>query len=268
MPANTTEEGLVDGHLDDADILRHLDVEAPMPGVGDPEAHLRACSSCAARAELLRRRGVALARLLADTDANPASAAVPEPLLERARARARARRFTFGSWRAAAALFVAASLAAQPFVRRWAGAQWERMSGSTHPVAREALAVTPGITAPLTATGSVLTFQPLPGSFTIRFDAPPTSGSLTIARDGSSLASVERLHGANPELVVTAQSLRVRNAVGDTLHYRVRFPRGVVRVHVRTGDQSSVGDQVIDLSDRVEQVVFGLSGKHAARALP
>jgi len=270
MPSDILERVVADGHLEDADLLRHLDAEPALPQVVDAAAHLRGCGTCVARAEVLRRRRLALARLLADSDAEAAPLSVPKAILSRARARERARWYASPTLRAAAVLLVAGTLAAQPAVRRWAGAQWERATTLARPARRAPVSVAPLAPAPASAIGAVLSFEPASGPFIIRFDEPPAAGSLTIASDTGALATVERLGGDNPELLVTAHGLHVRNTAGDTLRYRVRLPRAMARVYVRSGDAPVASDRVVDLSEREQRIDFGPPPKanSALRTIP
>jgi hypothetical protein len=199
------------GHLSDAELLRILDGEPLLSPAQDMTSHLGTCAACAARADLLRGRRRRLATLLAGSDAPAPALPAADELLARARRRPSHAR---PALRAAAVLLVAGTLAAQPAVRRWVGAQWHRViGGAPTSVIPAAPAVAPSMLEG-GARGTVLAFEPGPGPFTIRFDAYPTTGTLTVVGDGGSRATAERLDGTNLELLVTPHGFHVRNAGG------------------------------------------------------
>jgi hypothetical protein len=109
------------------------------------------------------------------------------------------------------------------------------------------------------ARGTVLAFEPGPGPFTIRFDAYPTTGTLTVVGDAGSRATAERLDGTNLELLVTPHGLHVRNAGGAVASYLVRVPRSVRRVYLRFGAAATSPDDIaIDVTGHEQRViVFG-----------
>jgi hypothetical protein len=158
-------------------------------------------------------------------------------------------------------LLVAGTLAAQPAVRRWADAQWQRVTGGAPAsVVPAGSAVAPSIPEG-TAPGTALAFEPGAGPFTIRFDARPTAGTLTVVGDEGSRATAERLGGANLELLVMPHGLHVRNASGAAASYLVRVPHLVKRVYLRFGASPSPADVEIDVSgDGRRVIVFGSRG--------
>jgi hypothetical protein len=250
------------GHLTDAELLRILDGEPLLSTAPDVTSHLAACAACAARADLLRDRRRRLAKLLAESDVPvPALPALPaaDELLARARRRRRSSHAR-PAVRAAAVLLLAGTLAAQPAVRRWVGAQWHRVTGSARTAGLpEVPAVVPN-PAEGTTPGTGLAFEPGAGPFTIRFDTRPSAGTLTVVgvEGGGTRATVERVSGANLELLVTPHGLHVRNAGGAAASYLVRVPRSVGRVYLRFGASTSPDDVEIDVAGHEQRViVFG-----------
>ena len=216
-------------HLSDADLIRDLDGELPVDGSREPAAHLRECEVCSARRTKLQARRRRLALLLEENDvaSPPASAAVLVALAATRRRHHHART----GLRAAAVLLVAGALAAQPSVRGWVGRHWVHTSGSP----RAAIA-SPATIAP---SGGVLSFEPGAGPFTVRFDVHPAAGTLTIVGDSGTRAVVERIDGAEQELLVMPHGLHVRNSRGSDASYLMRVPSVVQRVTVRFGDAAA-----------------------------
>ena len=233
------------GHLDDAELIRDLDGEAPLDGAREPATHLRACDQCAARRARLQARLRHLALLLAESDAVVPGAPSMAELVAAARVQRR-RAYAHTALRAAAVLLVAGALAAQPSVRRWVERQWAHApSESTQ---------APNIATPKVGPdGGALSFEPGAGPFTIRFDAHPAAGTLTIIGDSGARATVERTGGADQELLVMPHALHVRNRAGGDASYVMRVPSSVPQVTVRFGDAGAT--VVVDVSVGSSRVV-------------
>jgi hypothetical protein len=240
-------------HASDADLLRILDREAPLSPLHDTTAHVSACVECAARFDRLRDRRLRLQYLLADADVAAPPAPRAEELLARVGARRRARRRP--ALRAAALLLVAGALAAaQPAVRRWVVAQWDRVTGAP-PKAAPVVSDSPSVASPLPIRGSVLAFDAGTGPLVIRYDARPTAGQLVVLADSGALVRVEQVSGTNLELLVSRRELQVRNAEGAAASYVVRVPPGIRRVELEFGNGPAREDIDIDLAREPRRVV-------------
>jgi hypothetical protein len=152
---------------------------------------------------------------------------------------------------AAAGLLVAATLAAQP-VRHWVARVWERRT-STAPTMRGAPAggPTPEAQEPRARATVVVTFTPEPGLFTIRFDARPATGTLTLIAVASAQASATARPVTDAatsagvgDLLVLPTGVRVRNAGITAADYRVSVPATFGRVHVHF--DASAGAPAVD----------------------
>jgi hypothetical protein len=243
-------------HASDADLLRILDREAPLSPLHDTTAHVSSCAVCADRFDLLRQRRLKLASLLADADRPlPAAPSVGE-MLAKGRARRAARRRPL--LRAAALLLAVGTLAAaQPGVRRWIGAQWDRITSGAEagaPAPRDTI-VTSAAAPSGNVSGSLLAFDAGAGPLAIHYDIRPVAGTLTVLSDTGALVRAERTSGANLELLVMRRMLRVRNAEGGVASYVVHVPRAIRRVQLRFGKSASAADTTLDLSSQTRHVL-------------
>lgn len=241
-------------HLTDAELVRALDGEEPGPDAPDPQDHLETCHRCADALDTLRAESRLVSRFLdrAEFEGTTASgtAARGSGLEARgteargsgpeargtevrgteARGSGREGRGTGSGWtpsfswpwlKAAAVLvLVAGPLAAFPDVRSWLV---ERVAG---PSATEAVG---GTGAP-----TVLRFVPDPGDFRVRFPEA-ASGTLTLERSDAAEAEL-RAVGGEPEAVVSASSLEIRND-GEG-RYRLRLPAAVTGAWVVVGERA------------------------------
>jgi hypothetical protein len=248
------------GHPSDADLLRLLDGEPPLSAMHDVTSHIRACATCSARADLLRDRRRRLGALLAATDAAlPAPPTADELLarLEQRRSRSPRARYTVRA--AAAILMVGGVLAAQPAVRRWAGARWRAFSGaSAADVARPARV--PATTPIAGGAGTTLAFEPGAGPFIVRFDHRPAAGTLTVVGDEGSRATAERVSGQNLDLLIVPDGIRIRDAGGAAASYLLHVPRAVKRVIVRFDDARGT-EIVVDVARGDRQVIGFAPGR-------
>jgi hypothetical protein len=252
MDGESAAHGAPD-HASDADLLRILDREATLSPLHDTTAHVSTCAECATRFDLLRERRLRLQRMLVDTDvAAPPAPGVGELL---ARVRERQRKRHRPALRAAALLLVAGTLAAaQPAVRRWMAAQWDRATGAEQ-TSTPASSVSPTVRSQSPARGSVLSFDAGAGPLVIRFDTRPSAGALTVAGDSGALVRVEQVGGTNVELLVSRQELHVRNAAGTAASFVVHVPRTIGRVELKFGSGPSRDDIRIDLAREPRRIV-------------
>ena len=102
----------------------------------------------------------------------------------------------------------------------------------------------------------ILRFTPEPGDFVVRFERDAT-GTITLDRSADARAEL-RAVGGEPETVVAASSLEIRN--GTDGEYTLRLPAGITGVWVMVGERGVAvsGDQidrraVVDLGRRYGQ---------------
>lgn len=262
-------------HLTDAELLRVLDGEPPEPELRDTSAHLETCPECASALAALRVDSRLVTRWL---ERAAFEAAVPgdgtargidriegadgsraprrrrpgptgRPAAASTRSGSRPGRMAglVGSpWLKAAAILVlvAAPVAAFPGVRAWVV---EQVAGPSAPPEAGAEAVT--------GEPMVLRFTPEPGDFVVRFERD-AAGTITLDRSTDARAELRALDG-DPETVVAASSLEIRNAGGD---YTLRLPAAITGVWVMVGERGVAvsGDQidrrtVVDLGRRYGQ---------------
>jgi hypothetical protein len=241
--ANPTFHG---AHARDETLIRIIDGQL----LDDDRAavvHANACSTCRARIDVLRRRRARLTEILVATDAP----LVPVPNVRdvlpiaarRAAARAaissvttirpsigrRLRRPTRRTIAVAVLILSGAALAAQP-VSRWVMARWQRADAPV-PVPP---ATNPGVDpAPSSAA---IAFVTQPGEFTIRFDATPASGTLTLRAVAGTKVGADVTAGAKDEgFFVLPDGLRIRNSTTSVATYLVTLPSDVRRVRVQIG---------------------------------
>lgn len=243
-------------HLTDAELIRVLDGHGPEvddPGAARPDpasawspgTHLRACDRCARALATLREDSRLIRRILRDADFEEGGAAVRAVAPDELEARATGERrmdaastpphaavVAAPTWLKAAAILVlvAGPLAAFPGVRAWVT---EQVTGGSQPAGPTAEAVDPP---------TVIRFTPDPGDFVVTFEEG-TAGTLRVDRAAGAEAEL-RAVGGDPEAVVGASSLRIRNR--DAGRYELRLPGAVTGVWVRIGDRAVAvsGDQI------------------------
>lgn len=255
MNTSTTSER----HLTDTELIRVLDggeVGAADPDADfQPAAHLEACDRCAAALATLREDSRLVGRFLRDADfedggrprsgptgaeAGRDSSAGPGAATA---GPARPTRPTLAStspWLKAAAILVlvAAPLAAFPGVRAWLA---ERVTGPSD-AGDSAVEL-------LDSAPTVIRFTPDPGDFVVYFE-PGTVGAIALERSRGGEAEL-RAQGGDPETVVSASSLEIRNGAAAT--YQLRLPASITGVWVRVGERVvAVSDSQIDRRAVVE----------------
>jgi hypothetical protein len=215
-------------HLTDGELVGILDGGDDTPG---PErlAHLETCDRCADALDGLQADSALLRDYLERANFEDGG---PRTAWWRGTRGDPARTGPWASswWKAAAILvLVAAPLAAIPGVRAWI------VDAVTTPDAPAALE---SITPPPT----VLRFTPDPGDFVVAFE-PGTAGTIALERSASPEAEL-RAQGGDPETVVAAASLSIRNDAPAT--YRLRLPASITGAWVRLGDRAVAvsGDQI------------------------
>lgn len=245
-------------HLTDAELLRALEDagsdELEDTGSGRDRAelvrHLEACRPCAEALEALERDSQLIHQYLGAADFEDGGRPLSLDAGRRREARAErdartgearrwgararpdgGRRFA-SSWLKAAAIIilVAGPLAAFPDVRSWVV---ERVAGPAETSVADVPADAP----------TLLRFTPNPGNFVVRFPAG-ASGAITLERSDGTEAEL-RATGGDPETVVSASSLEIRNI--DEGRYRLRLPATVTGAWVVVGERTvSVDDGQID----------------------
>jgi hypothetical protein len=261
-----------DAHPGDVALL--LVVDGELAGTDAPSrtaAHVRDCAECTERLAAMRRRTARLSALLSESDVPVAPATVadlarwaaerrdgvaPPPRAATRRmarsagrpaATARAWWSTPG-WRIAAAVLLAVGLAlsAQP-VRAWAARQWARLTSGAPPAAAP---TPPEPAAPTAATTvSFVPVVPATGAFTLRLDARPVGGTVTVTTgaDARARVVVEGAPGSDAvELLVLPDGVRARNAPGSTARYRVVLPAPTRRLRLEVGP-GAAGARTVDV---------------------
>lgn len=217
-------------HLDDADLVRILDLE-PEPATVEMKSHIGECAECASRLRQLEARASALSALLESS--RPAMPAPPADLRDRIAARvatipqdrSRRRWWTTGLARAAAlaGLLITGALVAEPS-RQW-------IIDRVVPRAPAVENAVPGTRSAPVATQ--VGFVPSGNAIVIRIDNRQRDGTVTLQFEDRSDVMGEVITD-DPDadlLAMPPTGFRIRNEEGDTWSYRFRVPLGV-RVEV------------------------------------
>ena len=210
-------------------------------------AHATGCPTCQARITELRRRRTRLTELLVSTDTPSVALPSVEHVLSLAAAgsaarsserraptlgvaeTSRFRRPTRRTLAAAAVILSGAALAAQP-VSRWVMARLQRPES---PAAARVDATVDRAPAPSPAA---IAFVPQPGEFTVRFDAAPASGTLTLQPiTGSKVDAAITARAKDENFFVLPDGLRIRNSATSVADYRLAIPPSLTRIRVQIG---------------------------------
>jgi hypothetical protein len=201
--------------------------------------------------DLVDARARRLSRLLRDTDPPVPAMVFPAERIARA-----TRHRSVVRWRAAAAvvLVAAGAIGVRP-VRAWivqaARAVWAAAVGGRGERG-------PARIPPLVAAGTV-TFAPAPGSFVVRVVRPQAGGTLTVETTTGATASAVVAGGADAELVVLPDGLKIVNDSLSSASFVVKVPARLARIEVTIagrltwvlvpppGGAGTVGRWVVDL---------------------
>ncbi len=230
-------------HLTDAELVGILDGGEDAPDA-ERTAHLETCDRCADALDRLQADSALVRDYLERANFENGGPRSTEAWRGTRGEPARPGPWASSWWKAAAILvLVAGPLAAIPGVRAWI------MAAVTTPEMEVLESITPAPT--------VLRFTPDPGDFVVTFE-PGTIGTIALERSTSREAEL-RAQGGDPETVVAATSLSIRNENPAT--YRLRLPAGITSVWVRLGERAVAvsGDQidgraVVELGDGTPKV--------------
>jgi hypothetical protein len=239
-------------HLDDAVLLRLLDGEHSPGEDYARDAHVGACTRCAAALAQLRDDAATVRGWLeraAFEDALPPAAALPHghPLAQapahgpselaggvrgtdrhgRGGAPRSARSWhDTAPWLRAAAilLLIAAPVAAIPAVREFVTGAITDLRGAPQ--------VEAPASAPITTAPSIIRFQPAGGEFLVRIDAAQAAGTLRIVPAPGREAVLQLHDGGVAGPVIAADAVHLRNAAAATDSYVLYLPPTVTRVTV------------------------------------
>ncbi|HEV2130285.1 MAG TPA: hypothetical protein VGR27_04255, partial [Longimicrobiaceae bacterium] len=227
----------------DAELVRLIDGEGEAEERARVLAHTATCAQCAERLEMIRHRGQRLSELLADWDAH--TIPVPDsPLspgdLESARARRRSPApASLPVWMRAAAgivLLLGVGMTVSP-LRAWVMEQWAEVAAQLAGREMVEQPERPRVAAP----GHLVSFLPEGDEFLLQVDAPQAEGVLELLIEAVPRASAEISGGgAEENLLVLPEGLRIRNAAGSQASYRVTLPAELREVRVRIGDSPAV----------------------------
>jgi hypothetical protein len=240
-------------HLDDAVLLRLLDGEHSPGEDYARDAHVGACTRCAAALAQLRDDAATVRGWLeraAFEDALPPATALPHghPLAQapahgpsehdgevrrgtdhhgRSGVSRSARSWhDTAPWLRAAAilLLIAAPVAAIPAVREFVTGAIAELRGDPQVVAPAS--------APITTAPSIIRFQPAGGEFLVRIDAAQAAGTLRILPAPGREAVLQLHDGGVAGPVIAADAVHLRNAAAATDSYVLYLPPTVTRVTV------------------------------------
>jgi hypothetical protein len=240
------------GHADDAILTRFVDGES-LSEERAAVAHAVGCDDCQARIDKIRQRRARLSEILATTDAPAVTVPnVTDILAEAERRAGGAASSTNGSRRArgrrptrravvvSLVLLSGAALAAQPMTK-WVLARWQRPAPREH--APKTVA-----DSPTAAAAATIAFVPQSSEFTIRFDAVPALGTLTLVSDTGSKVTATITTGAGDEgFFVLPDGIRIKNTTASRATYRVSVPAALHRVRVQIGTGATAATVVVGL---------------------
>ncbi len=209
-------------HLDDPDLIRHLDSALEPQDRIALQNHLDTCEVCASKLRLIDRRSRRLEQLLVAGDPPvPPFKRIPDARFRVTRPIAAA---------AAMTILIGASIVVSP-VRAWIVEQsrvvWTlvtRAGHDTEPAAQSSDSTR--------ATASV-TFKPVRRSFVIRIARRQTAGSVTVETGAVTEVTALVLGGGNAEdMLVLPDGLLVRNSNQSVASYQVTVPASLDTITV------------------------------------
>lgn len=233
MPAGTAHP------VDDGDLVRLIDGEA----TDAVRAHVAACGSCTARVQAMRVRLTRLSALLRDVDVATPSFATPDGATPRL---VRVERWISRLWRLAAAVVLVAGLAVSP-LGAWVATQLARVTAALTSDRDAASPASPDAAPEPEGRATVVYFQPAGAELTVRLDARPSGGTLSVDRADRASAQIVRAH-AGESLVVLPSELRIRNTSASSADYLLTFPASVHTLRVRVDGEPASRDVILDLS--------------------
>lgn len=261
----TTQTASFSRHLDDAELVRHIDDEGDALERERRTAHLRECIACTREVALLDGQSQAVSGWLERADAAPLPASraprawtdarhavQPDPADRFGRAdnprrpdepvrpavhvapAARGERQHLGPatplWLrlAASLVLVAAPLAAVTPVREWIGDRVAAIRSAESPASTLDAGAEPAVGAPQQA---IVRFVPTGGRFTLVLGAAQASGTLNIERATGAEVLLESDHASVPTLV-SANLLRIENLAESGASYTLALPASISELEI------------------------------------
>jgi hypothetical protein len=225
-------------HLDEGELIRHLDGELTAEERPKVAAHLLSCRACAESLQSIRDERTQLDELLRDLTVPAISMERRQRSLDAVRSAARRRPVRVGFWSrpairaaAVAGLVATSALTASP-VRAWLAEMWRSAGaniGVLAPVAvREA--------APISLANATVGFVPAGDVFSIEIESFQAQGNLILGVAGGEAVNARSVGETPVDLVVLPTGMRIQNVAGSSADYTVSLPLTLSEVRVRIGD--------------------------------
>ena len=203
-------------HVMEGDLMRWLDGETAPDEAGVLAAHVEACAACRVVLEEMRRHDAAWRRAVLTLD-DPRHVAPAW------------RRF---AWAATVLVTLGVGVGVRP-VRAWIVTQGRTLWATVAGARQEAGPAGPVAGQPV----SRVQFVPVAGPFVVTLAGLQSAGELVIeVADANTAAAWIAGAGADADLIVLPDGLRVGNRSEATATYHVRVPAGLATVEVRIGE--------------------------------
>lgn len=217
-------------HPTDRDLVRYLDDEATATERERARDHLRECSTCHRRFEILSGRSAALSAMIQDMEVPEREIPPPRDLTRgrsvSRRTRSSARTSPWVLRAAAIVLLVAAPAMAmvQP-VRDWISTQWSELVAERNPTDDAA----PNGTSP----HGTVSFVPAGSTLALWLEREPGPGTLRIVTRETNRVTVETVGDpAGSRLVVLPDGVRIEGGSEPGARYVITVPHTLERVVV------------------------------------